>query len=366
MAKGKTKRVVTTTTTTAPDEDDLFPDSTEPTEEEIQDEVAAEEFSAEWGTPGNRVRVVQMDGIRPRTIGTYPAELLTVDKLQEDQPAGGYFELTLVGPNGRYIKKKVVDLGPLPASLRKTAPDITRGPALDPWPLMIQMMQSHAQQQNALLVALLNNRNGGTAEKVSDMVQAVVALNGAMKPPNQTELLSEIFDIADKIKAGGETGWSVLKEALPAVMERLGGLIPSAPAPVVQPIPAMAAPAETITNGAAAPVPAVPIKTDYEFLRETITELKGYARRNKDVPTMIAWSMERDDERGFEILLDAIERFPFEQLIAYDDEISTTGTLRDWFFRFYSGVRNALLETVDTGGAGGNSGHAGTDGRAGA
>jgi hypothetical protein len=365
MPRGKTKRVITTTTETAPDED-LREDFTEPTDEEIQDAQAADEFDAAWGTPGNKVRVVKLDGLRPRSIGTYAAELLTLDLLQEDQQEGGYFELTLVGPDGRYIRKKAVDLGPLPASKRKAAAPAGPNPS-DPWlQLFIQSMQQNMQHQQTLMLAMLNRSTGESAprEKISDLIQAVVALNGAMKPPNQTELLGEIFEIADKIKAGGETGWSVLKEALPVVMDRLGGLVAPTPAPPpIQPMPVVVAPAETVTTGGP---PPVPLKTDYEYLRETLSELKGYARRNKDVTVQVAFAIDRDDERGFQLLLDAIDDFPFEQLIAYDSEISGDPTLRDWFFKFYTGVKDAVHNPVDTGGAGGNPGHAGPNGGSGA
>jgi hypothetical protein len=337
-----------------------------PEQQELNDDIQG--FISGVGMPSAKVKVYKMDPAKtvPIFMGTSVPSLMTEEYIQESWGEGRY-NLRLLDESGNYIKSKVVYVGPgpkkpepSPAFQALSNPDRDR--ASD---LQFELLRSELAAGREMMLKMIEaiSGRGDNRSNLAELAGVIEVVKGltAKDAPDPAATLSgfvEVFKQGIELgQSGGtpEKGWSgMLKD-------------------VVTSLPGVFAMLKTQTatpgNGATPPTPKVPASLEIAanpalvMAQRGISVLKAFARAGNDPATWVEVLVQNLNDPQWQPLIPLLG-LSYDEVGKLDPELLNP-VYRSWFERLFNGIREAVSEIGDSGGAGGHGSDADKDGGSG-
>lgn len=192
------------------------------------------------------------------------------------------------------------------------------------------------------------------------MLTAMVAVMTALQPQKEksqdwVEQATKIIELARDISPGGggkeedSALWGPLKELGAGVVRGMLGGAVQAPAAVITPAPA------PMKSGIVAPLPEAPPvmvltrENIQHFIQTALAELKPKAAAGKDPELWVDVILDNTEELKWSAVCTAIAQGArFEDLLQLDPAIGQNPALRQWFYKLYKGLRDEIVDKVDS------------------
>lgn len=311
---------------------------------------------------------ISKDGRRPYV------DRVTVDTLREnpfetirEKYGTGKFLIKFRDSGGTYVKATTIDIDPIhigpngqPAPASNTDSFIKEQMVMQQNLLLALIGAMKPPDMTPIVAAITGNRGPDPSAMLTAVVTAFSTLRGeAPKDGDWLEKAKTIIGLAkDLAPEGGkdsDDSWlGLLKEGVKTVVPMLPALAQQQPQPGGNP-PPPPAPAQHIPPLAVQPAQVegaemMSAETAAQLITFGLQYLKKKAQAGKDVDFYVDQIMENLDEKQWEVIVYAIEKrgATFQDLIQFDPEIGDSPVLRPWFESLYKGLHDEIFDVPDS------------------